>query len=315
MVSMMTSTSGSSRIGSTSVVTRTPSSRTPRGLFGSRTAAHFQRIGRPAPPRQSFGMLGQQPRHTGPDRSQPDQANRDVSMDRFRGSLHRFAGRRVRVARFDQEYGPRRHAGVRRPTVSTPRSRGRRIPCGRAPHARLIAVAPGLLWTRSAGDRGRSNPRCVEDGFKDILLEGRLYGSPATRSPHLPDHGRQHDEEEPYRRDGVGLVLGGLAADLDEQHAAALRLPMPAADDRQSDGMVDQEPRRIHGDLARRDLPRLDRVPVRRLERGLVAVDQQPVRRGDHHLEHAVPLPHQARGLSPAGLRAGRITSRPMPIR
>ena len=32
-------------------------------------------------------------------------------------------------------------------------------------------------------------------------------------------------------------------------------------------------------------------------------LDQQPVRRGHHHLEHAVPLPHQAAGLAPAGLR------------
>ena len=40
--------------------------------------------------------------------------------------------------------------------------------------------------------------------------------------------------------------------------------------------------------------------------RGLVEVDQQPVRRGHHHLEHAVPVPHQAARVSPADLRAGQ---------
>ena len=34
-------------------------------------------------------------------------------------------------------------------------------------------------------------------------------------------------------------------------------------------------------------------------------LDQQPVRRGDHHLEHPVPLPHQAGGLAAPGLRPG----------
>ena len=34
----------------------------------------------------------------------------------------------------------------------------------------------------------------------------------------------------------------------------------------------------------------------------LGAVDQQPVRRRDHHLEHAVPVPHPPAGLAAAGL-------------
>ena len=36
-------------------------------------------------------------------------------------------------------------------------------------------------------------------------------------------------------------------------------------------------------------------------------LDQQPVRRGDHHLEHPFPLSHQAGGLSPPDLRPGQL--------
>ena len=76
---------------------------------------------------------------------------------------------------------------------------------------------------------------------------------PATRGPHLPDRRRRDAEAEPHRRDGLGLGLGRLAARLDGRHAAAVRLSLPAADDRQPDGLVDQEPRRLHRDLARAD--------------------------------------------------------------
>ena len=54
----------------------------------------------------------------------------------------------------------------------------------------------------------------------------------------------------------MGMGLGRLAARLDERDAESVCLSLPAAHDHQSDRLVDQEPRRIHGDLARADSTR-----------------------------------------------------------
>ena len=62
-------------------------------------------------------------------------------------------------------------------------------------------------------------------------------------------------QAQPHGWDGMGMGLGRLAARLDERDAAAVCVSLPAAHDRQSDGLVDQEPRRFHGDLARSDCP------------------------------------------------------------
>ena len=71
-------------------------------------------------------------------------------------------------------------------------------------------------------------------------------------------------ETKPRGRDGMGMGLGRLAARLDERDAASVCLSLPAADDRQSDGLVDQKPRRLHGDLAQVQRPGEHRFPVRR---------------------------------------------------
>ena len=78
MVSITTSTSGSSITCRASPVSLTPSSETPRGFRRSRTAAHFQRTGPARARADALGMLGQEPRHAGSHRAQPDQPNRYV---------------------------------------------------------------------------------------------------------------------------------------------------------------------------------------------------------------------------------------------
>ena len=50
----------------------------------------------------------------------------------------------------------------------------------------------------------------------------------------------------------AGIGAGPTGSGLDERHAASLCLSLPAAHDHQSDGLVDQESRRLHRDLARR---------------------------------------------------------------
>ena len=59
--------------------------------------------------------------------------------------------------------------------------------------------------------------------------------------------------------------------------------------------------------------PGKHRIPVRRRGRTLAELDQQPVRRGDHHLEHPLSLSHEARGLTPPDLRPAQLfqTERP----
>ena len=59
------------------------------------------------------------------------------------------------------------------------------------------------------------------------------------------------------------MVVGRLAARLDGRDAEQVRLPLPAADDRQPDRVVGLQPRRLHRGLAGIDRARADAVPVR----------------------------------------------------
>ena len=78
IVSMTMSTSGSSIICRASVVSRTPSSETPRGFRRSRTAAHFQRTGLPARRAIRSECSVNSRANAGPHRAQPDQPDCDM---------------------------------------------------------------------------------------------------------------------------------------------------------------------------------------------------------------------------------------------
>src|SRR5947209_2055667 len=93
------------------------------------------------------------------------------------------------------------------------------------PQASVGYAGMGTRWirepiqpSRSAADRSRQNE-----------VGGPIYGANATRGPDLSDRGRRHDEAEPHGWDRLGVVLGRLAARLDEQHTASLCVPLPAA--------------------------------------------------------------------------------------
>ena len=106
---------------------------------------------------------------------------------------------------------------------------------------------------------------CIGRGGWSTWESWRQYhGSRSTRGRDLSDRRRRDAEAEPHGWDGMGMGLGRLAARLDERDAASICLSLPAAHDRQSDGLVDQEPRRLHGDLARVDCAGKHRFPVRR---------------------------------------------------
>ena len=78
IVSMMMSTSGSSITRDTSVVSRTPSSRTSRGLSRLRTAAQVQRDSSAGAAGDPVGVVRQQPRDPGSHGPQADHADCDV---------------------------------------------------------------------------------------------------------------------------------------------------------------------------------------------------------------------------------------------
>ena len=70
----------------------------------------------------------------------------------------------------------------------------------------------------------------------------------------IVDDGMLKQNRDRWHR--VGLVLGQLATRLDGRHARPVRLSLPAAHDRQSDGPLGHEPGRFHSDLARQREPR-----------------------------------------------------------
>ncbi len=103
---------------------------------------------------QSSGMLGQQPRHAGPHRTQPDQANRDVFhvVSSFMASI--------------------RGAGSSRPS---PGSRVRLAPCGVQPEVNLSCRLP-VLRRPTQGERPRPAGREDSSGADAMALrnvEGR----------------------------------------------------------------------------------------------------------------------------------------------
>src|SRR5205085_11039110 len=100
----------------------------------------------------------------------------------------------------------------------------------RASSTRLIAPARFARLNSIRGVPCESlgeRPRAAAGSLQARPTRGSNHGSTATRGPDLPDRGRWHDEAEPHGWDGLGVVLGRLAARLDEQHAAALCLPLP----------------------------------------------------------------------------------------